>query len=106
MTGVTASAERPLGFLMCTALVVGNTIGIGIFMMPAALAPYGLNALGAWLITAGGCLMVAWVFAGLARTFADDDAHTRRAEQGLDGGGGQTGVEREERATQRRRRLA
>ena len=82
MTGVTASAERPLGFLMCTALVVGNTIGIGIFMMPAALAPYGLNALGAWLITAGGCLMVAWVFAGLARTFADDDgpyAYTQRA---------------------------
>ena len=82
MTGVTASAERPLGFLMCTALVVGNTIGIGIFMMPAALAPYGLNALGAWLITAAGCLMVAWVFAGLARTFADDDgpyAYARRA---------------------------
>ena len=82
MTGVTASAERPLGFLMCTALVVGNTIGIGIFMMPAALAPYGLNALGAWLITAGGCLMVAWVFAGLARIFADDDgpyAYTQRA---------------------------
>lgn len=67
---------------MCTALVVGNTIGIGIFMLPASLAPYGLNALGAWLITAAGCLMVAWVFAGLARTFADDDgpyAYARRA---------------------------
>ena len=32
--------RRELGFWMCTALVVGNTIGIGIFMMPAALAPY------------------------------------------------------------------
>ena len=63
MTGGTASTARPLGFLMCTALVVGNTIGIGIFMLPASLAPYGLNALGAWLITAAGCLMVAWVFA-------------------------------------------
>jgi basic amino acid/polyamine antiporter, APA family len=82
MTGGTASATRPLGFLMCTALVVGNTIGMGIFMLPASLAPYGLNAIGAWLITAAGCLMVAWVFAGLARTFAEDDgpyAYARRA---------------------------
>lgn len=77
-----SSAARPLGFLMCTALVVGNTIGIGIFMLPASLAPYGLNSLGAWLITGAGTLMVAWVFAGLARTFAEDDgpyAYTRRA---------------------------
>lgn len=82
MSDATASATRPLGFLMCTALVVGNTIGIGIFMLPASLAPYGLNALGAWVITAAGCLMVAWVFAGLARTFAEDDgpyAYARRA---------------------------
>ena len=81
MSGV-PSAARPLGFLMCTALVVGNTIGIGIFMLPASLAPYGLNSLGAWLITGAGTLMVAWVFAGLARTFAEDDgpyAYTRRA---------------------------
>jgi basic amino acid/polyamine antiporter, APA family len=69
-----ASAEpRALGFTMCTALLVGNTIGIGIFMLPASLAPYGLNALTAWVITAVGCLFVAWVFAGLARTFPADD---------------------------------
>ena len=82
MSAVTAPATRPLGFLVCTALVVGNTIGIGIFMLPASLAPYGLNALGAWVITAVGCLMVAWVFAGLARSFAADDgpyAYARRA---------------------------
>jgi len=58
---------------MCTALVVGNTIGMGIFMLPASLAPYGLNALPAWLITAAGCICVAWVFAGLARSFPEDD---------------------------------
>jgi basic amino acid/polyamine antiporter, APA family len=69
-----ASGEtRELGLTMCIALIVGNTIGIGIFMMPAALAPYGLNALSAWVITAVGCLMVAWVFAGLARSFPADD---------------------------------
>ena len=61
--------SRELGLTMCTALIVGNTIGIGIFMMPAALAPFGLNALTAWVITAVGCIFVAWVFAGLARAF-------------------------------------
>ena len=30
--------RRKLGFWMSTALVVGNTIGIGIFLLPAALA--------------------------------------------------------------------
>jgi basic amino acid/polyamine antiporter, APA family len=67
---------------MCTALVVGNIIGIGIFMMPAALAPYGLNALTAWVVTIFGCVFLALVFAGLARTFPQDDgpySYTRRA---------------------------
>lgn len=59
--------RRELGFWMCTALVVGNTIGIGIFMMPAALAPYGLNALTGWGITVVGCLFLARVFARLAQ---------------------------------------
>jgi basic amino acid/polyamine antiporter, APA family len=58
---------------MCTALVVGNTIGMGIFMLPASLAPYGLNAVPAWLITTAGCIFIAWVFAGLSRAFAQDD---------------------------------
>jgi APA family basic amino acid/polyamine antiporter len=67
---------------MCTALVVGNIIGIGIFVMPAALAPYGLNALTAWAITIVGCLFLALTFASLARSFPQDDgpyAYTRRA---------------------------
>jgi len=73
---------RALGFWGCTALVVGNTIGIGIFVMPAALAPYGLNALTAWLITVLGCVFLAIVFAGLARAFPLDEgpyAYTQRA---------------------------
>ncbi|HKD52654.1 MAG TPA: amino acid permease [Steroidobacteraceae bacterium] len=73
---------RALGLVMCTALVVGNTIGVGIFMLPASLAPYGMNALPAWLITAVGCIFIAWVFAGLSRAFPDDDgpyAYTARA---------------------------
>jgi APA family basic amino acid/polyamine antiporter len=62
--------------------VVGNTIGIGVFLLPASLAPYGLNALWAWIITILGCVVLANVFSGLARTFPTDDgpyAYTERA---------------------------
>lgn len=58
---------RQLGLAMCTALVVGNTIGMGIFMQPASLAPYGLNALSGWLAVIVGCTCLAIVFAALAR---------------------------------------
>jgi len=73
---------RELGFWTCTALVIGNTIGIGIFVLPASLAPQGLNALWAWLVTIAGCCFLAVVFSGLARSFPQDDgpyAYTYRA---------------------------
>jgi len=58
---------------MCTALVVGNTIGIGIFVLPASLAPYGFNAMLGWGITVLGMTMIARVFAQLAREFPSAD---------------------------------
>ncbi len=70
----TNPAQRGLiGFWTCTALVIGNTIGIGIFMMPAVLAPYGFNALIGWAVTALGCVFLAGVFARLARQLPDAD---------------------------------
>ncbi len=77
-----AESSRVLGFWTCTALVVGNTIGIGIFLLPVSLAPFGLNALIAWGITIAGCLCLSIVFSGLARAFPQDDgpyAYTQRA---------------------------
>jgi len=56
-----------LGFWLCLALVVGNFIGSGIFLLPAQLAPYGWNAFFGWLVTIGGGLCLAFVFARLAR---------------------------------------
>ncbi|MGQ0833380.1 MAG: amino acid permease [Gammaproteobacteria bacterium] len=83
MTEQTVGAHtRALGFWMCTALVVGNVIGIGVFLMPAALAPFGVNAIAGWLVTVIGCVFLAYVFAGLARSFPQDDgpyAYTQRA---------------------------
>lgn len=77
-----AEGKRSLGFWMCTALVVGNIIGVGIFAMPATLAPYGLNAISGWLVTVIGCAFLAISFAGLSRAFPEDDgpsAYTERA---------------------------
>jgi APA family basic amino acid/polyamine antiporter len=54
---------------MCVALVVGNTIGSGVFLLPASLAPYGLNSLIAWGFTASGAILLAIVFAQLSRAF-------------------------------------
>lgn len=57
---------RLLGPWMATALVVGNIIGAGIFLLPATLAPFGQNAIYGWLLTIAGALCLAWVFAQLA----------------------------------------
>jgi APA family basic amino acid/polyamine antiporter len=74
--------DKPLGFWMCTALIVGNMIGMGIFMLPAALAPHGMNSFIGWAITVIGCLFIAHVFAWLARVMPNEDGpygYTRRA---------------------------
>ena len=42
--------SKKIGFWTCTALVVGNTIGMGIFLLPASLAPFGFNALIGWVV--------------------------------------------------------
>ena len=60
-------ARRELGFWMCLALVIGNVIGSGVFLLPAALAPFGWNAIFGWLVTIAGALCLAFVFASLSR---------------------------------------
>ncbi|MEO6364872.1 MAG: amino acid permease [Luteimonas sp.] len=50
-----------------TALVVGSMIGSGVFLLPAALAPYGAVSLIGWGITLCGALLLALTFARLAR---------------------------------------
>lgn len=67
-------ATRELGIWTCTALVVGNTLGMGVFVLPASLAPYGLNALLGWAITVAGMLIIARIFARLAWAHPDADS--------------------------------
>jgi basic amino acid/polyamine antiporter, APA family len=59
-------SARPLGLWSAIALVVGNMIGSGVFLLPASLAPYGAISLIGWGITLGGALLLALTFSRLA----------------------------------------
>ncbi|HUP92900.1 MAG TPA: amino acid permease [Solimonas sp.] len=61
---------RLLSLPMATALVVGNMVGSGIFLLPATLAPYGGISVLGWVFTAAGALLLAITLAWLARTRA------------------------------------
>lgn len=58
--------KKALGLWAAIALVVGNMIGSGVFLLPASLAPYGGVSLAGWAITLTGALAVALTFARLA----------------------------------------
>ena len=58
---------RKLGFWMCLALVVGNIIGSGVYLLPASLALLGRNVLMGWLATALGAIALGIVFTALSR---------------------------------------
>ena len=62
-----SAPRRVLGLWSATALVVGNMIGSGVFLLPASLAPYGQASLYGWIVSAAGALLLAGVFAYLAR---------------------------------------
>ena len=53
---------------MAVALVMGNMIGSGIFLLPASLAAYGGIGLFGWVVSAVGSVLLALVFARMART--------------------------------------
>ena len=60
--------KQGLGLWMCIALVCGNMIGSGVFLLPSSLAPYGGLAIIGWVLTAIGAVLLALVFAGLTRS--------------------------------------
>lgn len=76
------SPPRVLGFWSAVSLVMGNMIGSGVFLLPASLAAYrGLSLVG-WVLSAGGAVMLALVFARLARQMPATGgpyAYTRKA---------------------------
>ncbi len=75
--------KRTIGLWMATALVVGNMIGSGIFMLPATLAgTAGPISLLGWIFTGAGAMLLALVFANLGRALPRTGgpyAYARRA---------------------------
>src|SRR3712207_5230725 len=65
-----APPRRTIGLWTATALVVGNMIGSGGFLLPSSLAAAaGPVSLVGWVFTGAGAVLLALVFANLGRAF-------------------------------------
>ncbi|MGW0414816.1 amino acid permease [Streptomyces collinus] len=62
----TGRHARRFGLPVATALVMGNIIGGGIFLLPASVAPYGTVSLVAFGVLTVGAIALALVFGRLA----------------------------------------
>lgn len=78
--------KREMGLWTATAMVVGNMIGSGVFLLPAALAGvavvYGSSVLLAWVVAGVGAMLLAGVFATMGRAYPKTGgpyAYARRA---------------------------
>jgi basic amino acid/polyamine antiporter, APA family len=59
--------KNKLGLWTSTSLVVGNMIGSGVFLMPAALAVYGGISIFGWIFSSIGAFLLARVFSNLSK---------------------------------------
>ncbi len=59
--------RRSLGLATTTSMVIGNMVGSGVFLLPAALAAYGVFSLWGWAFSTAGALALAWMFSSLSR---------------------------------------
>jgi APA family basic amino acid/polyamine antiporter len=76
--------KKQLGLWTSTSLVVGNMIGAGVFMMPAALAKFGGISLLGWVCSAIGAFLIAKVFAHLSKLLpAADGGPYAYSQKGL-----------------------
>ncbi|MFD1665664.1 amino acid permease [Streptomyces calvus] len=64
--GTSGRHARRFGLPVATALVMGNIIGGGIFLLPASVAPYGTVSLLAFGVLTVGAVALALVFGRLA----------------------------------------
>ena len=67
MADNSAMPAKSLGLGACTAVVVGNMVGSGFYLSPAAVAPYGQLAIVMWVVMGFGAICLGIAFARLAR---------------------------------------
>jgi APA family basic amino acid/polyamine antiporter len=61
------ASEKKLGLWTSTSLVVGNMIGAGVFLLPAAMASFGSIGLFGWVFSAIGSFFLAKVFSNMSK---------------------------------------
>jgi APA family basic amino acid/polyamine antiporter len=61
------ASQKKLGLWTSTSLVVGNMIGAGVFLMPAAMAGFGSIGLLGWVFSAIGAFFLAKVFSNMSK---------------------------------------
>ena len=62
---------KKIGIVSSSALIIGNMIGSGIFLLPASLALYGGISLIGWVCSATGALLLALIFSALSKRYPD-----------------------------------
>lgn len=77
------AGTKPLGFWTATSLVTGNMIGSGVFLLPASLAAFGGISVFGWLFSAAGSVLLALVFAKLARQVPGSGGPYRYSREGF-----------------------
>jgi APA family basic amino acid/polyamine antiporter len=79
--------KRSMGLAMAIALVVGNMIGSGVFLLPSSLAgvvqAHGSASLLAWVFTGLGAMLLALVFASLGRAYPQTGGPYVYARRGM-----------------------
>ena len=61
--------RKALSLPILIAMVVGNIIGTGIFVLPAALAPFGTISIASWGLSSVGALLIALTFTRLNKRY-------------------------------------
>ena len=64
---------KKIGLWISTSLVIGNMVGAGVFLLPAALAAYGGISLVGWLFSSLGAIVLALVFGKLSKMIPNKD---------------------------------
>jgi len=64
---LSTNKTRQIGIYLATALVIGNMIGSGIFLLPSSLALLGGISIYGWIISGIGAILIASLFGRLSK---------------------------------------
>ncbi len=78
-----AKKSKQLGLAALTALVTGDMIGSGIFLLPSELAHLGSLSLLSWVFTALGTVFLAFVFSKMSQLVPKTGGPYAYAKEGL-----------------------